>query len=119
MPRKVILPEQPKKFLNQVRDALRIGHCSDRTEQSYVDWIKRYILFHQKRHPKDMGGLEIQAFLAFLKSTAIKPHPARHNQKSCSHFVPEQCITIELFYLTAICKYRQFPPGVLLKLIHE
>ena len=42
-----MLPEQPKKLLDQVRDTLRIRHYSYRTEQSYVDWIKRFILFHQ------------------------------------------------------------------------
>jgi len=49
------MPEQPKKLLDVVRDVLRTKHYSYRTEQTYVDWIKRYILFHQKRHPKDMG----------------------------------------------------------------
>jgi len=41
-------------------------HYAYRTEQTYIDWIKRYILFHKKRHPKDMGAPEIQAFLAYL-----------------------------------------------------
>jgi integron integrase len=59
------MPE-PKKLLDQVRDVLRIKHYSYRTEQTYVDWIKRYIIFHEKRHPKDMGAPEIKAFLAYL-----------------------------------------------------
>ena len=57
---------EPKKLLEQVRDVLRIKHYSYRTEQTYVDWIKRYIIFHKKRHPKDMGAPEIEAFLAYL-----------------------------------------------------
>jgi site-specific recombinase XerD len=59
------MPE-PKKLLDQVRDVLRIKHYSYRTEQTYVDWIKRYIIFHKKRHPKEMGAPEIEAFLAYL-----------------------------------------------------
>ncbi|MCX6034709.1 MAG: integron integrase [Chloroflexi bacterium] len=59
------MPE-PKKLLDQVHDVLRIKHYSYRTEQTYVDWIKRYIIFHKKRHPKDMGAPEIEAFLAYL-----------------------------------------------------
>lgn len=60
-------PEPPKrKLLDQVRDALRLKHYSDRTEQSYVAWIRRYILFHNKRHPKDMGASEVEAFLTHL-----------------------------------------------------
>ena len=58
--------EQPKKLLDLVRDVLRLKHYSRRTEDSYADWIKRYILFHHKRHPKDMGVPEIEAFLTHL-----------------------------------------------------
>ncbi len=58
--------EQGKKLLDQVRDVIRVKHYSIRTEESYVDWIRRYILFHNKRHPKDMGRAEVQAFLTHL-----------------------------------------------------
>jgi integron integrase len=57
---------QEKKLLEQVRDAIRIKHYSLRTEKTYVEWIRRFILFHNKRHPKDMGTDEIQAFIAYL-----------------------------------------------------
>lgn len=55
-----------RKLLDQVREALRLKHYSYRTEESYVDWIRRFILFHRKRHPNQMGAPEIQAFLAHL-----------------------------------------------------
>jgi hypothetical protein len=54
---------QPKKLLDQVRDAIRVKHYSIRTEEAYVGWIRRYILFHDKRHPREMGAPEIAAFL--------------------------------------------------------
>ena len=60
------MDHQPKKLLDQVRDAMRVKHYSFRTEQAYVDWIKRYILFHGKRHPNEMGATEIEAFLTHL-----------------------------------------------------
>ena len=47
---------QPPKLLDQVRDKLRVKHYAIRTEQTYVDWIKRYIYFHDKAHPKDLGA---------------------------------------------------------------
>ncbi|MFM2304610.1 MAG: hypothetical protein RLZZ135_2022 [Cyanobacteriota bacterium] len=50
----------PKKLLDQVRDAIRLKHYSYRTEETYVQLIVRYILFHNKRHPKDMGVPEIK-----------------------------------------------------------
>jgi len=56
----------PKKLLDQVREAIRIKHYSYRTEESYVYWIRRFILFHDKRHPKAMGKAEIEAFLSHL-----------------------------------------------------
>jgi hypothetical protein len=52
-----------KKLLQQVSDAIRIKHYSTRTEQTYIEWIKRCILLHDKRHPKDTGAAEIQAFI--------------------------------------------------------
>ena len=55
-----------KKLLDQARDALRARHYSYRTEETYIDWMRRYILFHDKRHPHEMGAAEIQAFITHL-----------------------------------------------------
>jgi integron integrase len=66
-----------KKLLDQVRDTLRLKHYSIRTENSYVDWIRRYILFHNKRHPREMGAPEVQAFLTHL---AVKENVAASTQ---------------------------------------
>ena len=59
-------PKTDKKLLEQVRDTLRTRHYAYRTEQSYIQWIRRYILFHDKRHPKEMGLPEIETFLTHL-----------------------------------------------------
>src|SRR4030088_1732347 len=56
------------KLLDQVREAIRMKHYSIRTERAYVDWIKRYIFFHNKRHPAEMGEAEIRAFVSDLAS---------------------------------------------------
>ncbi len=56
----------PPKLLDRVRQVIRLKHYSYRTEQTYVDWIRRYILFHNKQHPKDMGIREVEAFLSHL-----------------------------------------------------
>jgi len=58
-------PQSPK-LLDQVRNKIRFKHYSLRTEQAYVDWIRRFILFHRKRHPVEMGGPEVEAFLTHL-----------------------------------------------------
>ncbi len=54
------------KLMDQVRNVIRTRHYSYRTEETYVGWIKRFIYFHDKRHPQDMGTREIEAFLTDL-----------------------------------------------------
>jgi len=60
------MESKPRKLLDQVRDVLRRKHYAIRTEEAYVDWIRRYILFHQKRHPNEMGRAEVEQFLTHL-----------------------------------------------------
>jgi len=60
------MQQRPKKRLDQVREAIQLRHYSYRTEETYVQWIRRYILFHNKRHPIEMGRTEIEAFLTHL-----------------------------------------------------
>ncbi len=67
----------PQKLLDRMRDILRTQHYSLRTEQAYVEWVRRFILFHQKRHPKDMGVPEVEAFLTYL---ALERHVAASTQ---------------------------------------
>lgn len=56
-------PPKPIKLLDQVRNAIRTVHYSPRTEEAYTGWIRRFILFHNKRHPSEMGESEVRAFL--------------------------------------------------------
>jgi len=57
---------RPKKLLDQVREVLRLNHYAIRTEEAYVNWIKRFVLFHGKRHPREMGAPEVGEFLTDL-----------------------------------------------------
>ena len=56
-------PASAPKLLDQVRGKIRLKHYSIRTELTYVGWIKRFIYFHGKRHPKDLGARDIESFL--------------------------------------------------------
>jgi len=58
--------EYKTTLLDQMRQVLRLTHLSIRTEEAYVSWVRRFILFHDKRHPKEMGASEIRAFLSHL-----------------------------------------------------
>lgn len=68
----------PKKLLDQLRDTIRLKHYAYRTEETYVQWVRRYILFHHKRHPNLMGRVEIEAFLTHL---AVEDQVAASTQK--------------------------------------
>jgi integron integrase len=69
----------PPKLLDQVRYTLRLKHYSLDTERSYVQWIRRYILFHDKKHPKDMNAEHIRDYLSYL-ATARKVAASTQNQ---------------------------------------
>jgi integron integrase len=70
---------QPPKLLDQMRDKLRLKHYAYKTEKSYLHWVKRFILFHQKRHPKDIGTPEVEAFLTHL-ATDLQVAASTQNQ---------------------------------------
>jgi hypothetical protein len=68
------------KLLDQVREAIRTRHYSVRTEEAYVSWIKRFIFFHSKRHPLEMGEAEITQFLSAL---AVRMQGAHRRKIKC------------------------------------
>jgi integron integrase len=90
------MEQRPKKLLDQVREAIRVKHYSIRTEEAYVNWIKRYIFFHHKRHPREMGVAEIEAFLTHL---AVDQHVAASTQNQALHallFLYREVLKIDL-----------------------
>jgi hypothetical protein len=66
-------------FLDSLREAIRVRHYSIRTEEAYVGWAKRFILYHDKRHPNDMAEAEVAAFLSHL-AVDLAVAPATQNQ---------------------------------------
>lgn len=64
--RKSVDAAKPPRLLDRVRASIRSRHYSIRTEKSYVDWIVRFIKFHDRRHPREMGGPEVEQFLSHL-----------------------------------------------------
>lgn len=84
------------KLLDQVRDVIRKKHYSIRTEQAYVDWIRRYILFHKKRHPKDMGESEVAQFISFLATAKNVAASTQNQALNAIVFLYKQVLHIEL-----------------------
>ena len=105
----------PPRLLDRVRAALRTRHCSLRTEKAYVGWIRRYILFHGKRHPAEMGAAEVTRFLSDL---AIQRNVAASTQNqalSALLFLYREVLDQELPWLDEIvrAKSRERIPVVL------
>ncbi len=96
-------PQAPKpKLLDQVRRTMRVAHYAIRTEQAYVDWIRRFILYHNKRHPNEMGAVEITEFLTDL-AVAGKVAPSTQNQAlSALLFLYQQVLKRELPRIDAV-----------------
>lgn len=100
---------QPPKLLDQLRESLRVRHYSLRTEDAYVDWARRFILFHGKRHPREVGALEVQAFLTHL---AVDRHvsPSTQNQaKAALLFLYRQLLNVDLPWLSEIIQAKRQP----------
>ena len=63
-------PPKPPRLLDRVKNAIRVRQYSIRTEEAYMHWTRRFILFHNKRHPSSMGAEEVNAFLTHLAAHA-------------------------------------------------
>lgn len=97
----------PPKLLDQVRDRLRVKHYSIRTETQYLQWIRRFILFHGKRHPREMGAVEVEAFLTHL-AVAGRVAAATQNQAlSALLFLYREVLNIDLPWLDKVVRAKQ------------
>ncbi len=89
----------PMRLLDQVRHRIRLKHYSIRTEQAYVDWIRRYIHFHGKRHPAAMCAPEIEAFLTDLAVARNVAAATQNQARSALLFLYREILAIELPWL--------------------
>jgi len=95
------------RLLDQVREIIRLKHYSRRTEFSYIHWIRRYILFNNKRHPKEMGVEEITAFLTFL---AVKKKVSASTQNlalSAILFLYKQVLQVDLPWIDKVVRAKR------------
>ncbi len=99
-------PLPPPRLLDQVRAKIRLKHYSLRTEQAYVDWIKRYIRHHGKRHPREMGAVEVEAFLTHLAVAGRVAASTQNQAKSALLFLYREVLALELPWLDNIQRAR-------------
>ena len=98
-------PEAPR-LLIRVRDKIRLKHYSLRTEQAYTDWVKRFILFHKKRHPAEMGAVEVEQFLTHLAVKGSVAASTQNQAKSALLFLYREVLEIELPWLDDVAKAK-------------
>ena len=99
-------PRQPK-LLERMRIHLRTRHYSIRTEEAYIDWARRFIVFHGKRHPRDMGAAEVEAFLSHL---AVERHVSASTQnqaKAALLYLYKQVLEIDLPWLNEVVQAKR------------
>jgi integron integrase len=99
------------KLLDRVRWHLRVKHYSLRTEQSYIHWIRRFILFHHKRHPDEMGEKEIAAFLTHLAVDLTVAASTQNQALSALLFLYQQVLERKLDFMDKIERVTR-PPKI-------
>ena len=93
---------QPQRLLGRMREALRVRHYSIRTERAYVDWVRRFIRFHDRRHPARLGAVEVQAFLTHLAVERSVASPTQNQAKAALLFLYREVLGLQLPWLDEI-----------------
>jgi len=93
---------QPLRLLDQVRDAIRRRHYSRRTEETYVQWIRRFIFFSGRRHPKAMGAAEVTAFLNHLATERDVAAATQNQALSAMLFLYKEVLSMPLAWLDGL-----------------
>ena len=93
------MSEHAPKLLDQVRGKIRLKHYSIRTEQAYVDWIKRFVLHFGKRHPREMGSAEVEQFLTHLAVVGKVSASTQNQAKAALLFLYKEVLAVELPWL--------------------
>ena len=99
-------PQRPPRLLDVLREQIRVRNFSIRTEQAYADWVKRFILFHGKRHPKDMGAAELEAFLSYLATQRNVSASTQNQARSAVLFLYRHVLNAQLPWLSDVVKAK-------------
>ena len=97
----------PPKLLDRLRIHLRTRHYSIRTEEAYVDWARRFILFHGKRHPQDMGAVEVEAFLSHLAVDRQVSASTQNQAKAALLYLYKQVLGVDLPWLDEVVQAKR------------
>lgn len=96
----------PPRLLDQMRDRLRRLHYSLRTEETYCDWVRRFVLFHDRRHPRDLGAAEVEAFLTHLAVVGKVSASTQNQALSALLFLYRQVLQVDLPWLDGVVRAK-------------
>jgi hypothetical protein len=100
-------PQQPSPLLERVRERIRVKHYSIRTEHAYVDWVRRYILFHGRRHPSEMDAREVEGFLTHLAVKGRVAASTQNRAKSALLFLHREVFGCALPWLEGVTSAKR------------
>ena len=98
--------EEPR-LLDQLRDRIRLKHYSIRTEKTYLDWNRRFILFHNKKHPRDMGTKEVEQFLTYLAVNGRVASSTQNQAFSAILFMYKEVLKIDLPWFNDVTRAKR------------
>jgi len=99
-------PQQPR-LLDRLRDKVRLKHYSIRTEHAYVEWVRRFVRFHEFRHPSELGSAEVEAFLTHLAVEGNVAASTQNQAKSALLFLYREVLGVELPWLEGVVSAKQ------------
>ena len=100
-------PPEPPRLLDRVRETVRLHQYSYETEKAYVSWVRRFILFHGKRHPDDLGAQEVTAFLTDLAVTRKVSASTQNQALSAILFLYQKVLEVDLPWLQNVVRARR------------
>jgi len=95
------------RLLDPVRDRLRVKHYGMRTEDTYLQWIRRFIFFHGKKHPREMGGPQVEAFLSHLAAAGRVAASTRNQALSALLFLYREVLQVDLPRLDGVVRAKR------------
>src|SRR6476660_5103066 len=98
---------RPRRLMEDVRRKLRVKHYSLRTEQAYTGWIRRFILASGKRHPRELGGVEVEAFLSRLATEGEVAAGTQNHALSALLFQHRDVLAIDLPWMASVVRAKR------------
>jgi len=102
-----VISAPPPRLLDTVREHIRLRHYSVRTERTYVHWIRRFIFFHGKRHPRELGGDHVTAFLSALANHDRVSAATQNQALAALLFLYREVLGVELPWLANIVRAKR------------